>query len=97
MAAQGSGDEAEAERTLHILIDRSADGSAYQIAEVFARRGEADKAFEWLDRAWMNRDPGLRRLLTDPFIARYRSDPRFAEFCRKAGLPLPPGAAPADA
>ena len=97
MAAQGSGDEAEAERTLRYLIETAGDGSAYQIAEIHARRGEPDEVFAWLDRAWMNRDPGLRRLLTDPFIARYRSDPRFAEFCRKAGLPLPPGAAPADA
>lgn len=28
-------------------------------------------------------------LLTDPFIRRYKDDPRFAAFCRKVGLPVP--------
>ena len=31
---------------------------AYQIAEVYAYRGEPDKAFEWLDRAYEQRDAG---------------------------------------
>jgi hypothetical protein len=40
-----------------------------------------------LDRAWANRDSGIGRLLTDPFVLRYRDDPRFAAFCKKVGLP----------
>jgi hypothetical protein len=28
-------------------------------------------------------------LLYDPFILRYKDDPRFAAFCRKVGLPAP--------
>jgi hypothetical protein len=28
-------------------------------------------------------------LLFDPFILRYKDDPRFAAFCRKVGLPVP--------
>ena len=31
--------------------------------------------------------PGINRLWFDPFILRYRDDPRFAAFCRKVGLP----------
>jgi hypothetical protein len=72
---------------LKVVIDTSADGSAYQIAEVYALRREADKTFEWLDRAWDTRDTGIGRLLTDPFILRDRDDPRFAAFCKKVGLP----------
>ena len=89
MTAQKAGDAARADRLLQALIDSSADGSAYQVAEIFAHRGEPDQVFAWLDRALANRDPGLRRLLTDPFIAPYRDDPRFADLCRRLGLPLP--------
>ena len=32
-------------------------------------------------------------LLFDPFITRYKDDPRFAAFCRKVGLPVPGQAA----
>jgi hypothetical protein len=45
--------------------------------------------FAWLDRAWGNRDPGISYLLYDPFLAAYRSDPRFAAFCKKTGLQPP--------
>ena len=60
---------------------------AYQIAEVYGLRKQPDDVFAWLDRAWANRDPGIDRLLTDPFILPYKSDPRFAAFCKKVGLP----------
>jgi len=62
---------------------------AYQIAEVYALRDDADRVFEWLDRAWASRDTGIRNLLIDPFFKRYRDTPRFAAFCNKVGLPLP--------
>jgi hypothetical protein len=52
-----------------------------------ALRTDADNTFVWLDRALAARDPGVAGLLTDPFILRYRDDPRFAAFCRQAGLP----------
>lgn len=33
------------------------------------------------------RDPGINYVLYDPFILRYRDDPRVAAFCKKVGLP----------
>jgi TolB-like protein/tetratricopeptide (TPR) repeat protein len=89
LATQKAGNAARADEALQDLVEKSADGSAYQIAEVYALRGEADQLFAWLDNAWTNRDPGIRRLLLDPFMAPYRGDARFAAFCRKVGLPLP--------
>jgi TolB-like protein/tetratricopeptide (TPR) repeat protein len=86
-AAQGGDDRAAAGAALKRLIDTSADGSAYQIAEVYALRKDPDDMFEWLDRAWAIHDSGISRLLTDPFILRYRDDPRFAAFCKTVGLP----------
>jgi hypothetical protein len=58
-------------------------------SEVYALRNDVKATFDWLDRAWSDRDPGVGTLLTDPFILRYRYDPRFAAFCRKVGLPTP--------
>ena len=72
---------------LEDLIGQSAEESAYQIAEVYALRRDPTQMFAWLDRAWTNRDPGIRRLALDPFIAPYHGDPRFDEFRLKVGLP----------
>lgn len=82
-------DRHRADMALKTLIDTQGDASAFQVAEVYALRNEADKTFDWLEHAWTTRDPGITGLLYDPFIARYRADPRFAAFCRKVGLPVP--------
>jgi TolB-like protein len=87
LAQQISGDSTAAETALKNAIDKNATLAPYQIAEVYALRNDADKTFEWLDRAWAARDPGVEYLLTDPLILRFRDDPRFAAFCKKAGLP----------
>lgn len=84
---QVGGDPVAADAALDVLIRTQADLSAFQIAQVHALRAEPDKVFEWLDRAWDNRDPGLSRLWFDPFILRYKQHPRFIEFCARAGLP----------
>jgi hypothetical protein len=78
-----------ADAALRTLIDRDANSSAYLIAEIYALRNDAKAIFEWLDRAWSNRDPGILNLHFDPFILRFRDDPRFAAFCRKVGLSVP--------
>ncbi len=88
-ARQIGGDRSAADAALRTLIEKQANNDAYQIAEVYALRNDARATFEWLDRAWNNRDPGIQYLLFDPFILRYKDDPRFAAFCRKVGLPAP--------
>ena len=88
-AHQIGGVRLTADAALQTLIDRRADVAAYQIAEVYAIRKDADNTFAWLDRAWSNRDSGIGNLLYDPFILRYKDDPRFAAFCRRVGLPVP--------
>lgn len=88
-ARQNAGDPQAADAALKVLLDTAAFRAAYQIAQVYALRKDPDRMFAWLERAWTNRDPGLRRLLYDPFLAPYRQDPRFAAFCAKVGLPAP--------
>ena len=89
LARQIGGDRSAADATLRTLIEKDAGTSAYTISEVYALRNDAKATFEWLDRAWSNREWGIASLLYDPFILRYKDDPRFAAFCRKVGLPVP--------
>jgi TolB-like protein/Tfp pilus assembly protein PilF len=89
LARQIGSDRAAADAALETLIKKHANSSAYEIAEVYALRADAKAAFEWLDRALSNREPDIQGLLYDPFILRYKDDPRFAAFCRKVRLPAP--------
>jgi hypothetical protein len=87
LVRQVGGDPAAAEAALQAQIAQEAAIGPFQIAQTYALRNDADKTFEWLDRAWSNRDAGVSFLLFDPFILRFRDDPRFAAFCKKVGLP----------
>jgi TolB-like protein/Flp pilus assembly protein TadD len=93
LAAQIGPDRAAADATLQATIDNYASGYAMQIAEVHAVRGDPDAVFEWLQRAWKARDPGMQTLLYDALLLRYRDDPRYAALAKQAGLPWPPVAA----
>jgi TolB-like protein/Flp pilus assembly protein TadD len=95
LALQIGSDRVAANAALKALIDTQASEAAYQIAQVYALRKEPDSMFEWLDRTWVNRDPGVAYLLFDPIVLRYRDDPRFAAYCKKVGLPVPGATAPA--
>jgi tetratricopeptide (TPR) repeat protein len=88
LARQIGTDRSAADAALKTLISKWAEGAPFQIAQVYALRNDAKSTFEWLDRAWSSRDSGLHYLLFDPFILRYKDDPRFAAFCRKVGLPI---------
>jgi TolB-like protein/Tfp pilus assembly protein PilF len=89
LAQQIGPDRSAADAALRTLIDKNGSLAPYQIAQVYALRDDAKQTFAWLDRAWSLRDSGIQYLLLDPFILRYRDDPRLAAFCRKVGLPTP--------
>ena len=69
-----------------MLIERHATDWAYQAAEACAARGEADVAFEWLERAYAQRDPGLAYVKPDPLFRGLHADPRWHVFIAKMGL-----------
>jgi TolB-like protein/DNA-binding winged helix-turn-helix (wHTH) protein/Flp pilus assembly protein TadD len=58
----------------------------YALALVHAGLGDADAAFEWLDRAYAARDVHLMFLTVDVKWDRYRSDPRFGELLARCGF-----------
>jgi TolB-like protein/DNA-binding winged helix-turn-helix (wHTH) protein/Tfp pilus assembly protein PilF len=78
----------ESEGALKKLIATYQNDCAFQIAEVYAYRGETDKAFEWLDRAYQQRDPGAPELKTDPLMRNLRQDRRYTELLKKMRLPM---------
>jgi tetratricopeptide (TPR) repeat protein len=76
----------ESDEALRELIEKYADDSANQIAEVLAARGEAEAAFEWLERAYAQRDAGLAMMKTGPHFRSLHGDPRWGAFLKKMGL-----------
>jgi TolB-like protein/Tfp pilus assembly protein PilF len=94
LARQIGTDRNAADAALKTLIEKDPGSAPFQISEVYALRNDAKATFEWLDRAWNSRDAGVTDLLYDPFILRYKDDPRFAAFRRKIGLPVPGEASP---
>jgi predicted Zn-dependent protease len=87
LAEQQLGHAAESQRALDALISGNARNWAYQIADVYAWRGENDHAFEWLDRAYQQHDAGLTRLKFDRLLEGVRVDPRYRALLRKMNLP----------
>jgi TolB-like protein len=81
------GDPQAADAALADLIANGRDQLAYQIAEVYAVRGETDKAFEWLQISFDNHDTGTLTLLIDPLLRGLRDDPRYKNLLAKLGLP----------
>ena len=80
-------DREAADAALADLIANFRNQLAYQIAEIYAVRGETDKAFEWLQISLDNHDTGLLSLLIDPLIRSLRGDPRYKSMLEKIGLP----------
>jgi serine/threonine protein kinase len=77
----------ESQQAMDALIAKHAQHAAYQIAEAFAWRGEKDRAFEWLERAYKQRDGGLSLIKTDPPLSSLHTDPRFGALLREIKLP----------
>lgn len=60
--------------------------SSYSVATVCAAAGERAQAFEWLERAFKERDPMLVAAMTDPAFDGLRSDPRFIALINQIGF-----------
>ena len=68
------------------MIERYSKEGPFQIAEVYAYRGDADRAFEWLETACRVRDPGVAQIVGDPLFKRIEGDPRFTAFLKRLKL-----------
>ena len=79
-------DRPAADAALAELIASDRDVMAYQIAEVYAWRGDNDKAFEWLQISLNNHDSGLLSLLIDPSMRGLQNDRRYHSVLARVGL-----------
>lgn len=86
LAFHALGRHEESNVALAKLIATHMNDAAYQIAEVYAYQGQSNKAFEWLTRAYDQRDPGLAVLKSDPLLKSLRQDQRYAELLRRMHL-----------
>jgi tetratricopeptide (TPR) repeat protein len=89
------GNREASDRALAELIAKF-PGGAYEIAQVYAHRGDPDAAFQWLDRAFSQRQTGMLWFGVSATLRPIRSDPRYDALVRKKGLPAlrPPRNAP---
>jgi len=87
LACHALGREQDSNAALASLIEKYGSAGAFQIAQVYAYRGESDRSFEWLERAYKQRDPGLPEIKTDPLLKNLRHDPRYTELLNKMHLP----------
>ena len=77
--------KADADSALSALIAKEETEASYNIAYIYAYRGEADHAFEWLDKSVGYNDGGLSVIIYEPLFDNIRSDPRWPLFLRKVG------------
>jgi tetratricopeptide (TPR) repeat protein len=84
--ALGRNKESDANLT-ELIAERQADAQ-YQIAEMYAFRGDKDRAFEWLKRSYKEHDPALRSIKGDPLLKSLERDSRYSALLKRMHLPF---------
>ena len=79
------GRKAEADQAFAALIAKYEKQDPYNVAYDYAYCGNADKAFEWLNKAVAYQDPGLGDIVTENLFDKIHKDPRWLPFLRKIG------------
>jgi TolB-like protein len=88
MAYYALGRKVESDAALARLIKVGAADSAFSIAQVYAYRGERDKAIQWLERGYAQKEPDMQYIKVDPTLKNLEEDPRYKALLRKMNLPL---------
>ena len=92
-ALKKGGEKGLWQKTLQLTLERQNRSKgefvpAGVMATVYALAGDKDKAFEWLDKAYAERDgEDITLLKCDPSFKNLRGDPRFVALLRRLGLP----------
>ncbi len=71
------GRRAQSDRKLAELGKLYGDAASYQFAQVYAQRGERDRAIAALQKGFAVNDPGLNTMAVDPLLDPLRKDGRF--------------------
>ncbi len=76
----------EADAALVRFEKAHATDEAYDIACVYSIRGDLNKAFSWLDRAYRQHDRGMLYIKIEPELKNVRADPRYKAWLVKMNL-----------
>jgi len=85
MAYHALGRVNESDAMLEWAMSKTEEVASYNIAFALAFRGEADRAFEWLEKAVHHNDPGLSQITSAPMFANIHGDLRWLPFLEKLG------------
>ncbi|HET8624395.1 MAG TPA: tetratricopeptide repeat protein, partial [Gemmatimonadales bacterium] len=87
-ACASAGNKEEATGVLWELEPKLAEDTRLALlsAMLFTALGEKDRAFEQLERAYQQREPGLLFLKVAPWVDPLRSDPRYTALLEKVGV-----------
>jgi predicted Zn-dependent protease len=77
----------QSDAALKEFIAKYSTRDAFLIASVYALRNQRDEAFEWLDRAYAQREGNVVSTNLEPMLKNLHGDPRFAAFLKKLNLP----------
>jgi len=88
LAYHAAGKTKEAGEALMTFTEKFQNEWNYLMAELYAFRGENDKAFAWLEKAYQNKDGWLVFLKSDPLMKNLRNDTRYKVFFNKMNLSL---------
>ncbi|MBT8257172.1 MAG: hypothetical protein KJO49_01790 [Bacteroidia bacterium] len=77
----------ESDRLFQEFLDTYAETDPSNTADLYAFRGDYDKSFEWLEKAFLQRDPVLLEALTYPSFKPMVSEKRWKDLLDKMGLP----------
>ncbi|HBE83448.1 MAG TPA: hypothetical protein DDW24_11775 [Blastocatellia bacterium] len=83
------GKRAEAMAVAKELEDKYARkiAAGHEVAAVYSGLGDKDKAFEWLEKDFQNRDSRLNTFRWELQFEPLRDDPRFKDLLKRMGLP----------
>ena len=77
--------EIDPDAALAELIEQHGREAASSIASVLAYRNEADRAFEWLDKAVESGELGLHEITLDSLFSSIHEDPRWRPLVERIG------------
>jgi serine/threonine-protein kinase len=88
LAYHAMGKKKEADDALKDFTETFQIDWSYLLAELYAYRGEKDKAFIWLENAYNKKDGWLVFLKGDPLLKSLHNDDRYKAFFKKMNLAL---------
>jgi len=80
------GNAKESDAALRDLMAAHGEHYAVQVAAVHALRGDADAVFEWLEKAYAQRDFGLAEIRSARNYDRFHDDPRWSRLLAQMGF-----------